>query len=75
MMILQVMVRTPEHPNALNPVENPLYGYQFELDRARWDSDVGFSWEDMFRDVVSQSMQGARANTHKATSFSSMHQA
>ena len=53
MMILRVMVRTPDHPNELIPVENPLYGYEFHLDRARWDADVGFTWENMFRDVVS----------------------
>lgn len=53
MMTLKVMVKTPEHPNESIPVDNPLYGYVFNLDRARWDKEVGFSWEDMFRDVVS----------------------
>lgn len=52
MMILKVMVTTPEHPNKSIPVDNPLYGYVFDLDRARWDKEVGFSWENMFRDVV-----------------------
>jgi len=53
MMILRVMVRTPEQPNELVPLENPLYGYIFNLDRAKWDDDLRFSWESMFRDVVS----------------------
>jgi hypothetical protein len=57
MMILKVMVKTPEHPINPIPVDNPLYGYVFDLDRAKWDADVGFSWEDMFRDVVSYYMQ------------------
>jgi hypothetical protein len=53
-MILKVMVKTPEHPNDFISVDNPLYGYVFNLDRAEWDKEVGFSWEDMFRDVVSR---------------------
>jgi len=53
-MILKVMVKTPEHPNDLISVDNPLYGYVFNLDRAEWDKVVGFSWEDMFGDVVSR---------------------
>jgi hypothetical protein len=53
MMILRVMVRKPEQPNELVPLENPLYGYIFKLDRAEWENDLGFSWESMFRDVVS----------------------
>jgi hypothetical protein len=53
MMILRVMVRKPEQPNELVPLENPLYGYIFNLDRAKWDDDLRFSWESMFRDVVS----------------------
>jgi hypothetical protein len=64
MMILRVMVRTPTQPNELVSVENPLYGYEFTLDRARWDADIGFSWEDMFRDVVSPYMRSNRENTH-----------
>ena len=53
MMILRVMVRKPEQPNELVPLENPLYGYIFNLDRAKWDDDFRFSWESMFGDVVS----------------------
>ena len=53
MMILRVMVRKPEQPTELVPLENPLYGYIFNLDRAKWDDDLRFSWESMFRDVVS----------------------
>jgi hypothetical protein len=53
MMILRVMVRKPEQPNELVPLENPLYGYIFNLDRAKWEDDLRFSWESMFRDVVS----------------------
>jgi hypothetical protein len=53
MMILRVMVRTPEQPNELVPLENPLYGYIFNMDRAKWDNDLQFSWEGMFGDVVS----------------------
>lgn len=54
MMILKVMVKTPQHPNELTAVDNPLYGYVFNLDRAQWHDELGFSWEDMFRDVVSR---------------------
>jgi hypothetical protein len=53
MMILRVMVRKPEQPNELVPLENPLYGYIFNLDRAKWEDDLHFSWESMFRDAVS----------------------
>ena len=53
MMILRVMVRKPEQPNELVPLENPLYGYVFNLDRAKWEDDLHFSWESMFGDVVS----------------------
>jgi hypothetical protein len=54
MMILKVMVKTPHNPNELTAVDNPLYGFVFNLDRAKWQDELGFSWEDMFRDVVSQ---------------------
>ena len=53
MMILQVRVRTPEQPGVYTEVPNPLYAYDFQLERIPWENDLHFSWEDMFRDVVS----------------------
>jgi hypothetical protein len=73
MMILKVMVKTPTNPDEPIAVDNPLYGYVFNLDRAKWQDELGFSWEDMFRDVVSQYTQQTKKNAHRNDS-SSKHQ-
>ena len=53
MMITKVCVRTPKQPTTSEEIPNPLYAYNFELERLPWEKDLRFSWEDMFRDVVS----------------------
>jgi hypothetical protein len=72
MMILKVMVKTPEHPHEPISVDNPLYGYVFNLDRAKWENEVAFSWEDMFRDVVSRFCR--ESTKHALSGSSSKHQ-
>ena len=53
MMIPRVFIRAPKQPEVLTEVANPLYAYNFDLNRVEWEKDLEFSWEDMFRDVVS----------------------